>query len=392
MFWSPLKKNNWPIALDIGSDSIKMLQLGEDGGQIVVSACGRWKFAADAPADDEQRRKLAVTAVREMLSAAPFRGRKVVSALPCSRLGIKNIRLPHLPAHELREAIRWEAEERFNFPVSPDRLKYLHAGQIRQGSETQDEVIMIAATEETVESHLAMIQEVGLQAEAIDVEPVALFRVVERFLRRQADSDAVSVVLDLGAEGTRVVVARGRQIVFIKSIDIAGRRFTEAAAKQLNLSYAETAELRSLILDEHSEDARQPQDAPRGAAAAGVSQSVGWTIHDAVRGEVEAMAREVALCLRYCSVTFRGLRPTSVTISGGQAYDPSVVQLLGEQLSVECAVGQPLKGINVSNAPLGGNRRGRLAEWALCTGLAIRGADFEQVSGETSDGLDRLSA
>ena len=108
--------------------------------------------------------------------------------------------------------------------------------------------------------------------------------------------------------------------------------------------------------------------------------------------QVEAMAREVALCLRYCAVTFRGLRPTSVTITGGQAYDPSVVKVLGEQLSIECVVGQPLRGIDVSSVPLGGNRRGKLAEWALCAGMAIRGVDFEEAVRETSDGLDRLSA
>ena len=390
MFWNPLRKNRWPIALDIGSDSVKMLQLAEDAGQVLVAACGRRKLPSDVQ-DPQRRRELTVSAVREMLSTAPFRGRRVVTALPCSQLSIKNVRMPHLPAHELREAIRWEAEERFNFPVSPDRLKYLHAGQIRQGTDTQDEIIMIAATEETVKSHLAMVAEMGLRLEHIDAEPVALFRVVERFLRRQGDTESVSVVLDLGAESSRVVVARGRQIVFIKSIDIAGRRFTEAAAKQLNLSCAETAELRSLILGEHSEDARPAQGESKAVDASGVSQSVSWTIHDAVRGEVEAMAREVALCLRYCSVTFRGLRPTSVTITGGQAYDPSVVKLLGEQLNIECVVGQPLKGIDVSNVLLGGNRRGRLAEWALCTGLAIRGVDFEEKL-ETSNGLDRLSA
>ena len=163
---------------------------------------------------------MAVAAVREMLREGGFRGRRVISALSCEQLAIKSVRLPQLPEEELADAIQWEAKERFGFEVEPGQLSYIRAGLVRQGTETREEIILLAAPPGTVDAHLELLGEMGLTAEHIEAQPVALFRVLERFLRRGADSEAVSVILDLGRAAVRVVVARGRRIVFIKSIDI----------------------------------------------------------------------------------------------------------------------------------------------------------------------------
>ncbi len=157
----------------------------------------------------------------------------------------------------------------------------------------------------------------------------------------------------------------------------------------MNLSYQDAYELRAMIM----KSASHPSAARSGGAeGAGVSESVGWTVHDAVRGEVEALCREVSLCLRYCAVTFRGLRPKRITITGGQAYDPAIVQLLSEQLNIECVIGQPLRGINLSKTQFGRSQRGTLSEWAACAGLACRNIDFTQVPKESCDEQSRLSA
>ena len=43
--WNFLLRNRrWPIGLDIGRDSIKMLQLRKVGQTLCISACARWEF------------------------------------------------------------------------------------------------------------------------------------------------------------------------------------------------------------------------------------------------------------------------------------------------------------------------------------------------------------
>ena len=252
---------------------------------------------------------------------------------------------------------------------------------------------MMAVPPEVVEDHLALLDEVGVVPAAIDAEPIALFRTFERFLRRRADEQAVSVIVDIGYSATRVVVSRGRDVVFIKSLKIGGQTFTDAVAGQLNLTYDEASDLRMRSMREGTPP-RTEEAVPEDEEASPTRHrsSVEWSIHDAIRGQAEALAREISLCLRYCSVTFRGLRPKAVTLTGGETYDRALVELLGDHLGVGCEVGHPLRGIDTSAVDLGADRRETATEWALCTGLAIRGFDFEKDVQEKEHERHRLSA
>ena len=383
------RKERWPIALDIGSDSIKMLQLDEVNGGLAARACGQWRFPA-VVSDPEQRSEMIVTAIREILRRGDFKGRWCVSSLSGSEVDIKNVRLPRISKQEMEKTLQLEAQDRFSFDVAPDRLKYVDAGQVRSGAETRNEIIMLAASEKSIEDHLAMLDAVGLRPEHIYPEPMAVFRMAQRSLRRQADQDIVSVILDLGVQGTRVIVARGRQIVFIKIIDIGGRAFDEAVAAQLNLDLVDAIELRSRVMQECAKafggNRKSDQDETEEPRS-----DVDWTIRDAVRGKVEELAREIALCLRYCSVTFRGLRPNNVLMAGGEVYDPAIIELLTENLGINCDIAQPLRGIDVSRVVLGMGRRTPMSEWAVASGLAMRDLDIAPHKKEVKDER-RLSA
>ena len=379
------KKTDWPIALDFGTDSVKMLQLQETSGGIGVRACGRWRCPEPDAQDPEQRRRLAIAAVRNLLRSGGFRGRNVVSALAYRDVRVKNVRLPHSPEHEMAKAVEWEAQEHFTFAVAENQLHYINAGQVRAGNELRDEIIMLATPAEVVDDRLSLLGEMDLIPVRVDAEPVALLRMQMRLMRRIADDEAVSILVDLGGEGTRVVVARGSGIVFIKDIGTGGHDITMAVAKQLNLSAAEALDLR--ISSGQSQDDSAAESAPDPSDR----NSIDWTIHDAIRSVVESLAKEISLCLRYCSVTFRGLRPQTVTLTGGGALDPLLVKLLQEHLNVPCEVGHPLRGMDISAPGFEGNRRGTLTDWALCAGMAVQNTNTN-VTQEVQDDSHRLSA
>ena len=385
-----LRRTHWPIALDIGTESIKMLQMHCVGGRVGVRSCARWPLPASVPREGDGWRQAVVGGVRNILRKGNFRGERVISSLSCNQLKIKNVRLPSMSGRELAKAVHSEATERFGCRFAPDQLHYIQAGQIRQGQDSYQEIILLGAPGDVVENHYAMLLEMGLRPVHIDAEPLAVFRPFERMLRRRADENFISVIVDLGHSSTKTIVARGREILLIKRIGIGGRDFADAVAKQLNLPYEEAVDLRMQIQRGHArargDDQESDQNADRDP------NSVSWTIVDAMRGVVEDLAREIALCLRYCSVTFRGLRPRQVTLTGGQAYDAAMVRLLAEQLGAPCEVGQPLKGIDTSGVDLGGDRRGMLAEWGVCAGLAFRAEEFERNTRKSDHEKNRLSA
>ncbi len=223
-----------PIALDLGSGTIRMMQLQRVGDTIRVAAADSWRYPRLIGKGLAERQDAAIGAVRQMLRSGEFKGKRVVTALSCDQLVIKNVRLPKMPLAQLEQAIKAEAKSRYDFLVTGNQLNYLDAGEIRTGNESQREIIMMAIRQEVIDQHISMISAMGLAPEHVDAEPVALFRVFEQFLRRQNDGKAVTVVVDVGRSSTRVVVSRGRDIVFIKAIDIAGSRLTEAVARHAN--------------------------------------------------------------------------------------------------------------------------------------------------------------
>ncbi len=377
-----------PIALDLGSRNIRMMQLRRVSDSIRVTACDSWQYPSSVGTDPAQRRDAAIEAVRQMLHNGDFKGRQVITALSCSQLDIKNVRLPKMPSAQLDHAVLAEAEKRYDFPITGDQFNYLNAGEVRNGNESHREIIMLAVPRDVIDEHISMISAMGLAPQHIDAGPVALFRVFERFLRRQSDEEAVSVAVDIGQSGTRVVVARGWDIAFIKAIDIGGQRLTESVARHANLDFEEAAELRQRACRDQVQVEPEPGDVEQSADRS----SVEWTIRDALRSEVEALTREVAMCMRYCSVTFRGLRPNEVHLTGGEACDPTLVEMFREQLDMECVVSSPLRDIDVSSVDLGVHRGGVPVDWASCVGLAIRAVDAAEFGEEGGNEERRLSA
>lgn len=384
-----------PIGLDIGRDGIRMLQLAPVGSVLTAVASARWQFPDGAADDPVAKRRYTLSAVREMLASGGFRGRRVVTGLGGADLVIKQVRLPRMPERDLEAALRWEASERFGFKIEPDQLGCFVAGEVRQGPDVKDEIILLGARRETVDDHMSLLEELKLFPVAVDAEPIAIFRAFERFLRRKADADSVTVLLDVGAGATKVVIARGRHVSFVKTVDIGGRHFTQAVAQQLHMSPDEAAQTRQRLM-------QPPEDEPATLGeSAGIADGspvrtdtaqLTQVLYDAIRPLAEDLAREVSLCLRYHAVTFRGSKPDGVTLVGGESYDPNVVRLLQESLGVPCEPGNPLRGVELSRVDLGANRRGRLSEWALATGLALRNLPLSNRVREAGDEADRLSA
>ena len=79
------------------------------------------------------------------------------------------------------------------------------------------------------------------------------------------------------------------------------------------------------------------------------------------------------MCLRYHGVMFRGYRPTTVRLTGGEAESNSTAEFLSKALSLPVELGDPFKYTNTSDVDLNSSRRKPAPSWAVSTGLALRG-------------------
>src|SRR5688500_9893787 len=134
-----------PIGIDIGFDSIKMLQLEAVGQSLSVVAAARQQFPEEVRTQPELRMPLAVDMIRKMLRQGGFVGREIVTSLPREIVHVKNLRLPMIPPHELAGAVEFEARNIFSFDKEMAHVGYCVAGEVRQGAEVCRARIVLAA-------------------------------------------------------------------------------------------------------------------------------------------------------------------------------------------------------------------------------------------------------
>ena len=87
-------------------------------------------------------------------------------------------------------------------------------------------------------------------------------------------------------------------------------------------------------------------------------------VFDATRSIMEDLAREISLCLRYYSVTFRGHRPNRVRLVGGEANDPQLQSILNTALPIPAEAGRLMSSVKLDRMKPA-DRRGSLSEWSV---------------------------
>jgi type IV pilus assembly protein PilM len=368
-----------------------MIQLGMNGGHISILAANKVRVDPSLDGDEEARRSFVVSAIRQMLAESDFRGRNVISCLPNDGLEITSLRLAEVAGEQIEQSLGREVAQRFGMDPDKDAVKYLVAGDVRQCDEIRNELILFAARNELIRCHIEMLEEAGLRPVGIDVLPCALFRSFERSLQRQEDRERTTVFVDVGGRFTTVVFGRGREISFVKQIPIGGENFNGEIASRLGVSTGEAEMLRGKLRMERAavvggvfgpagqgrvgRSGREQPGSDRAGEA--IDASMRQLMVDAVSAVAENLTKEISLCFRYYTVTFRGKRVERAVFSGGEAHEKILLNVLRRQLAVEIEVAQPMRGFDLANLGFDSDRRGMLCEWAVAVGLSLKGWNGE---------------
>ena len=71
-----------PIGVDIGHDSVKMVQVEAVGESLTVTAAAKAPLPAEIKSQPQLRMPVAADLVRQMIRQHSFRGRRIVASLP----------------------------------------------------------------------------------------------------------------------------------------------------------------------------------------------------------------------------------------------------------------------------------------------------------------------
>ncbi len=357
-----LRTKTSPIGLDVGSNSVKMLQLESGSDKPAVIAADEAHLGPEIGNDQQAARDATVAAIKEILARGHFQKRKVISCLPGCKLIIKSLRLDTFDDEEIEKTIKGGMIERFGLKTDTHEVRFFSAGNIHQGDEVKNEVILFAIDKESLREHIEMLEQAGVTPIAIDTVPCALFRSLQRSLRRTADQEKANVFVDVGSSHTTVIIGKAGEIIFAKQIDIAGEQINRQVASRLGIGLDEAMHLRSKLKNK--------------AEAGEIEPAMQQIVIDSMHSVIDELAREISLCFRYYAVAFRGQRPSQVVFTGGEAYEQTLIDALRQHLNIEIEVTEPLRGFDLSRVEFPADKRAMLYEWAVATGLCLKGMDM----------------
>jgi Tfp pilus assembly PilM family ATPase len=205
----------------MGEEAVKMVQLTESAGHISLLAGGSRNKPEDIEFGSSRWQRWAVHVICELTDNERFRGRDVIAAMPAQDVFLEHMRMPRADGsaseEKLREILFSKVKQKLPFDAGDAMIKYLPA--------EDGNIVAIAAQRRIIDRHLAIYENANLHIRSIAVWPIALINsYVSFFGRRQADMQAVVMLIEIDSNHTRAVICRHKNLLVARSTPIGARQ------------------------------------------------------------------------------------------------------------------------------------------------------------------------
>lgn len=248
-----------PIGLDITSDSIVVVELKKQRSTVYLENVAVANTPVGAVQDGEITDPSAVAeAIRTLLDENEIEASNAIVAVSGQSTIVRPVRFPPMPEAEMREVIHYEAERYIPFAIEDVNLSFQAVAEIEEDGVPKQEIILVAAQKNLINSLIVMAQEAGLSLECIDVASFSVLRTVADTEQMQ-DGQTVALILIQGWTTDINILVSGVPR-FSRSIPIGYSYFLDSIANSLGLDEEAARELLDQIdIDPQNYDASNPQ-------------------------------------------------------------------------------------------------------------------------------------
>jgi type IV pilus assembly protein PilM len=341
------------VGLDIGTSALRAIELVvEDGRPPVLEAFGQVGLPPGVIVDGEIRDRIQVTsAIKRLWRNGGFKTNKVRLGVAGLRAITREIELPPVPPDEVAAAVSLQAEDIVPFPIERTSL----ASAVISRTEDAEglpliRVLVAAAHRDLIDGVVAVVEEAGLEPEAIDLDTAAL----SRAFTLPGSTDEPEAVVSVGAGLTMVVVHHGGTLQFVRTIDMGGDTVTRALASSLDIPIADAEIVKR----------RMAQPGPHDRGAVRVMGNV-----------VDQLADEVRSSIRYFSAMPGRTPPVRMLLTGGGARTAGFLEQLQATMDIPVLEASPLSFVDVSRLHVSPGEADSINQTvAVPLGLALNGA------------------
>jgi type IV pilus assembly protein PilM len=219
------------LGLDIGSSSVRMIQLAKSGnGYTVVAAhvCDIKQDGVDAAAREES----IVQAVKKCMVFARKNARWAVCSVSGPEVAVRPFKFPPLQTEELDGAVRLEASQVCPFNVDDGVVDYQI---VPSESDNASAGVLVAASNDVIRRKIGIIEKANMSCVMMDVDGLALLNCL--IAGKNADTNiSTMAVLDIGTSCTTLAVMGETGLPFVRTVPYAGNDIVDQIAKENNVS------------------------------------------------------------------------------------------------------------------------------------------------------------
>ena len=407
-----------PIAIDFGSASIKLLQLG-DGDRPPLLAAAELPIPDSIRSDTERVLAYGAEWLPVSLRDGRFKGKRAVITVPSTQTFVQHMPITETEGVGRDDLVKGLLQTQMGCPPHGVVVRSHEVCTVYRNSASQKEMICFAIAKDTVMKYVELLTKCKLEVVGVHTDTLAMVRAFDHIHRRAEDDNVTTLYIELGWGGTRVAITHGKKIAFARSIPIGGKQFdqliasavkcdiTSARAHRLALRATKTQASGSSTTTGASSGSRT-QAAGLASANGGGSDDVeaemqtavaerrsgqapaslkytippGEGIRSAVNVDLsellDTISDELSMCRRYHQGLFRDRQIDRAILVGGESRQAWLCQHIVKSLRVPAQLGDPLARVDSSSTPPTPNFKPGQPQpgWAVAYGLCSAHAEM----------------
>jgi len=341
------------VGVDIGSNSVKAVELQGKGSDLQLLNLGFQTLQADSVVDGQIMELNAVSnAISSIFNEHKIKTTKVAAGVNGHSVIVKNIVLPQMTEDELQESFAWHAEEHIPFDISDVNLDY----HVTNRSDDAIHVLLAACKRDKVANLKQAIQLAGKQPTVVDVDAFALQNCYE--LNYDPQPGHVVALLNIGASTTNINILNGVRSVFTRDATFGGNQYTSLLQKEMGLTF------------DQAEAVKRGMPVPEGIEQRDIAP-----ILDTVS---DILALEIQKTMDFYRATVEEGESAveKILVSGGGSKLKGLVEFLSKRFEVPVEMFDPFRKIKVDSRGFDPEyMREIVPEMAIAVGLALRGVN-----------------
>jgi len=313
------------IGLDIGSSSIKLVELNEGKSGYKLQNLAISPLPPEAIVDGALMDSVTIVdTIRDLISTCKVKTKDVVTSVSGHSVIVKKITLPFMTKAELEESIQWEAERYIPFDINDVNIDFQIFGSSSENPEVMD-VILVAAKKDIINDYVSILMEAGLNPVIIDIDAFALENMLG--INYDLEKEEVVAIANVGASITNINIIKNNISAFTRDIFKGGNQITEEIQRQLHIDFEEAEKIK---VGSKVDIASQP-----------VIQSV-------IKEASESLAIEIGNSLDFFQSTTTYEKIGKLFLSGGGSKIKDFDIVLQQQIGIPVEIINPFKKIEYS--------------------------------------------